>query len=192
MPEEPTATPFLDSLTDRRVFRVFIPAITKDQLKENQPYVIRIVIPKGAQFLEVMQIEPVSAGLGAFSGSSTTAYAFLCDHDVKETETFYTTSWFSDRPMPWASGQSAKYVDATPFPKICCSPLNTTSHSGIPLLHLRVCVVPTDYKAFEAELVTVGYVIINTKPYDSESLLAYYQARAKSAPSSPTSPPAVG
>lgn len=184
-------TDFIVGLTDERVFNVFIPDITLEEARKNDPYVLRVTVPVGSSLLDVLQISSPLAGLGALAGTAQTAYAFLCNPREPDTCNVYITAVFSERPFPWhavAEGQESS-VAAVRYAKgglayleytqeAFCSPVGITTHNGVPLLHVRIDVHCDAYASFEADLSSAGYRIVPAKAYvQAEPLIALLKAQ---------------
>jgi len=170
-----------------REFRVYTPDIDPKELKQNQPHLLKITLPKDHVFLEVIQIEHplsgVTPGLGKLP--KVMGYAFHVD-PKSENFPIYITSVFSDAVMPWPR---EPYFDGD----LSCRYLGVTTHNGIPIFHLQTMVhsahpVPGGYAPpansvklydeFEAEVVEMGYTIVNGKPYElNKQLLNFYRAQ---------------
>lgn len=182
-----TDAPLLDTLTSKRAFNIFVPDVTLEDVRKNDQYVLRIQVPRGAALLGVTQIASPLAGLGVLAGSPQVAYAFLCDPDEEETTNVYVTAVFSEQTFPWhaktgsleplrkyTKGGCLEILHAAPAH---CEPIGITSHSGVPLLHVRVDVAPEKYEVFEAELHAAGYMVIPAKPYEqARALVEMYKA----------------
>lgn len=189
----------LESLSAQRSFNIFIPDITLAEAQKNEPYVLRISVPAGSQFLGVVQIASPLAGLGALAGNPQIAYAFLCDPESEERRNVYITAVFSEMSFPWHTHteqatwlkkHGGLFEERHPQ-RAFCAPLGLTSHNGVPLLHVRVDVSPDDYEEFEKELVENHYRIVPAKPYtQSEALINLYKQSARAA--SPANPGEVG
>ena len=173
----------IDSLTEKRVFNIFVPDITREEAQENRPYVLRIVIPRGAQFLEVLQLSSGQPGVGRPVGVARTAYAFLSNPEEEERRHFYVTAVFSERDIPWhASNKRPESFVYYPMPAIRCVVLGITSHNGLPILHVSTEVGTENYDPFEEELRAYGYQIVHAKPYEqATSLLEMMKAYAQKA-----------
>ena len=168
-----TAT-IVDTLCNTREFRVFIPDITLQEAMKNQAHVMRVLLPEDAQFLKVLQIEDPLAGISAVGNQAQTAYAFLVDPGKKATLRFYLTIVFPHMPFPWHnSGVFRGDADRV----VTCTPLGTTTHSGVPVLHVGTQVPAKYYEEFEEAVKERGYVLVDMKPYTkSAALVELYRA----------------
>jgi len=171
----------------KREFRVYTPDITPQEVKKNQPHLLKILLPEDHTFLEVIQIEHPLSGVTPGLGKLPRAmgYAFHVDPDAADFP-IYITSVFSDAVMPWPK---RPYFDGD----LSCEYLGVTTHSGIPIFHLQTVVnranlVPGGYampttslelcEAFEVEVVEMGYKIVLGKPYElNKQLLNFYRAQ---------------
>lgn len=195
------------NLTLKREFRVYTPDISPQEVKRNQPHLLKITLPEDRTFLEVIQIEHPLSGITPGLGKlpKVMGYAFHVDPESKDFP-LYITSVFSDAVLPWPR---KPYYDGD----LSCRYLGVTTHSGIPIFHLQTLVnmanpvpggpaMPSHrvelYEAFEAEVVEMGYKIVNGKPYElNKQLLNFYRAQPnevvpdKAPASEPPSPEAA-
>ena len=170
----------MESLSHKREFRVFIPDITLKEAMKNEPYVLRVMVPKFAEFLEVVQIQDPFAGISALGvgNAPQTAYAFLVDPTIESDRRFYLTAVFPHQPFPWPVDHHTRQALCDEMP-VECQALGITTHSGVPILHVQTAVMPSNYELFEKELQEFGYRIVESKPYTkSEALVQLYKANS--------------
>jgi len=171
------------NLTGEREFRVYCPDITASEVK-NQPYTLKVEVPEHSEFVQVMQIESPLAGMAALSALAKMdqpklGYAFLVWSDVEKIVPWYITSVPPNAPFPWhvrrAHGLGYKLNQGD----ITCWILGVSSHSGVPLLHIRTEIVyrrsPEDDEKFETELKESGYMVVPSKPHDIRGLMNILQ-----------------
>jgi len=151
----------LDTLTAQREFRVFVPDITLQEAMKNEAHVLRFILPRGAEFLEVIQISDPLAGLSALGGSPQTAYTFLVDPEEKSTSNVYVTPVFPHMPFPWHR-ESMRIITRK---ALGCETLGITTHSGVPILHIGVHAPEDHQEQFERDVQQAGYRIVDVKLY---------------------------
>ncbi len=166
----------LDQLQSKKKFHVVCADITPEQVNKNDPYVLRVDLPRDYQFIEVTQIASPAACISPLLASSQIAYSFLIDAKEQMGKPYnsrlYITSLFSEVEFPWSNPSS--YVPEAQ-PRIICRVLGITTHSGVPILHtgveLQYVARASGYDEFEEELVSAGYKLIGTKTYGAAAAL---------------------
>ena len=162
----------LDSLTAERVFSLFVIDLEQASAHGDSAYVLKIVLPKNARFLGILNVPSPLAGLGLQVGSGRDAYAFLCDPSEKEMRNVYITPVRHDMVFPWSAleGRNEDGVeyrrdspgeDRYPNNPVHCVPLGMTAPSGVPTLHVQTRVAPDKYAQFEQELRDEHYLILD-------------------------------
>jgi len=156
------------NLSGVRRFSVFVPDITIEEARKNEPYVLYVDLPKGSKLLEVIQIDSPLDGLMGVKVGSTTGYAFMLDPTCEEPERTYFTCVFSNHDIPWVPLPASNCEEEAPTTTddLRCAFVGCTSHNGIPLFHIKVSLVGADYGGFENELVSMGYRLVPGKLYD--------------------------
>lgn len=164
----------LDSLTGTREFRVFVPDITMAEAMKNEPYVLRIILPPNYSFVQVLKIENPLAGIVSMLGDAgKIAYAFMVEPSQDTPKRVYITSVFGDNHFPWHAN------DGDPTP-VLADTLGVTTHSGVPIFHLRSDVAPENYEQFEKEVAAATYRIVDAVPYtQNKQLIDMYKAYSK-------------
>jgi hypothetical protein len=158
----------LDSLSAERIFSLFI--IDLEQVKEHgdSPYLLKIVLPRYAKFLGILNIPSPLAGLGLPVGGGRDAYAFLCDPNEVETSNFYVTPLKHDMAFPWE-----RPGDLLKSMLVRCTALAMTAPGGVPVLHVQTSVNRDKYEQFEQEVRDAGYLLLNGIPYtQAQSFMA--------------------
>lgn len=169
------AKKLLDSLTEHRMVQVYIPDISLEEAMKNEPYVLRVDCPPTYSFLDVLQIEdPLHAQI-PLQGRTTLAYAFMVDPTKDVTHRFYITSLLPDVSFPWYSPQ-----DGEEEVFMGCQYLGITTHSGVPVTHVRVSPPADRFDQFEEEIRSIGYRLVIAKRYDRGAALSnLYKARSQ-------------
>jgi hypothetical protein len=158
-------TDLSDWLDEKRSFLVFVPDIEMKEAMKNEPYVLRIHLPRIYSFLEVVQIENPLVGISALGMGPQTAYAFLVDPTTEVNRRFYITAIFPHMHFPWGDT------------RVRCSPRGISTHSGVALLHVETNVEHDDYDWFERNIQEMGYRLVDAKPYtQSAELVNLYKA----------------
>ena len=161
-------TNIFDSLTSKRVLEVFVPDVTREELRKDAAPLLRIDLPEGYNFLGVFNIESPLAALGkTMGGPCATGYGFLCKPSTSRKERFYVASAPADFPVPWPGDNPDRWVPAP----VEIQTLGVTTQLGVVLLYLRF--VPAQYKwsEFEEAAVGAGYYIVKTKKYAGSQAL---------------------
>lgn len=167
------------NLSGEREFRVFCPDITVAEVK-SKPYTLRVNVPAHSEFVRVMQIESPLSGIAALGplakmDSPKLGYAFLVWTDVEEMEPWYITSVPPNTPFPWHVRRHAGLGYMMQSGDITCWILGVSSHSGVPLIHIRTEIVyrktSEEDEKFEADLKDSGYMIVPSKQYDVSALM---------------------
>jgi hypothetical protein len=163
------------NLTEDVQFQVFLPDVSQEDAQKNVPWVMRFDLPKGYQFMEVVEIDQplnhVMSSMG-MPPTKTVGYVFEVPSHVKEIGVpLFVTSVFGSVDVPWPDKGYGKSGDLT------CLYLGCTSHSGIPLFHagLQVCHEQWEDRLrladeFQKEL-EAGYLFVKPKEYDSDKRL---------------------
>ncbi len=172
----------LRNLTEDIQFKTLMPDVSLENAQRNLPWVMRVDLPKGFLFHEVVEIDqPESAVLSSMGipPTKTTGYVFEVPSGVEEIGIpLFITSVFGGVDVPWPKEGYGKAGDLT------CLYLGCTSHHGVPLFHagLQVC-----YENWEDRIrladelqkeLEAGYLIVAPKEYDTDKRLrALMQAK---------------
>ena len=150
------------NLTTLRTFNIYKPDISPEQAKANLPWVMRVPVPHDYCIRDTVVIEgPIVSPL--IPPSKTTAYVIEMAK-AEPQEVIYITSVFPGMPVPWPN-----HITGLEEGDLICSYISTTSHNGIPLVHIAMNIYTQDYfkasKEFE-EGIKDKYLIIEPKEYD--------------------------
>lgn len=174
MEEEKARTGLLDTLSSTRKFALYLPDPSEETVRENKPYVLRIPTSRGAEVLDVIQLDsPISAVLpGLPAQKEPPMYALLEPPAEAGAANIYIVSRFpGDEHFPWQGGGGFGRTS-----QLLTSVVGVTSHTGVPLLHVRIEAPTHLYEEFEGEVQEIGYTIIPAKEYRGHEMLLRVQA----------------
>lgn len=173
----------LRNLTDTVQFKVFVPDITAEVAQQNVPWLLRVELPYGAEFKEVVEIDHPFFGQGMIGTSPKKTIGYLFQVPVKESlnkNVVFITSVFAGTDVPWpeATGEDGENPRT-----LKCEYLGATSHTGILLVHLQTRVAGSPEEADKlAEELKDTYLILSPREYDTDKkllMLAQASANAK-------------
>lgn len=166
-------TKLLDSLKAQRRVEIYVADISLEEAMKNEPYVHFLDLPRGSQFLQIVQIEDPLSSLVPLQGRTQLAYAWMVDATAKERpERWHFTGLLPDVDFPWHG------PPATTHP-VVCTVLGMSTHSGVVVTHVQTSVSPDKYEQFEKEIQETGYRLVPMKRYDRATALAnLYKARS--------------
>lgn len=159
----------IESLTEDRIFQVFVPDISREVAMKNEIHVLRINVPEGAQYLRSVTMPRISAA--GVPQPPKRGYAFLSNPRQERREHVYLTWVFMNKYIPW---NPTGIVGS--LPPIICRTLDVEMVGALPVLIVETKVDRTDYEAFEKELADWGYRIVDCIPYtEADSLATAHQ-----------------
>lgn len=156
--------PLIGSLRGRREVGVYVPDVSLKDAMKNEPFVMRVDMPRTYEFLDVIQIEDPMNAVMPMQGRTQLAYAFMYDPEQELSQRFYLTSVLSDIAFPW-------HVLKAEIP-VYCKYLGISTHNGAVVTHVKTHVSQNNYDAFEKELTSLGYLLVKGKKYDRSAALS--------------------